>query len=905
MYNHSDLCVGIDLGTTNSALSVIAITPGGIIRTKIIDLPRLTSYHGYGGSALADTYSSLLPSYVFYRKERSGGYTPMVGDYARKQYGLHPQFTAKSIKSQMGNQTVVGLSSDIPDKTPEAVVSRILKHMIKSASKYCKTQITDVIITVPANFDISMRNATIEAAKLAGICVANEDGTKRQILLPEPTAVLYDLINQIQQGEIPNVTFELSEHEKKLILVFDIGGGTLDITVHRIGRKPNNPEVLVLDEIATNRYTNIGGDNFDELVKEYMFSSYLKMCEKVGKRKEAESDREIVYSQLLEYAELLKIKINAKAREEDDGWGDESDKVSAGGHISTGYSYDEDFSLEDYKKIVSKLMGYELKYDDFKRFDNIPEYLKGNIIYPILDVLKKTSQKLGTNDFKIDEVVLNGGMSKFILIEERIKQFFNCEPLAVTLPDLAVARGASVYHYYMHKYSELQENLKEAEKKNIGIQTGNIVLNDDIYLALKNNIKHKLMEAGQNLPFTSDEITGFKLEPRQNEISVPIWDSRRKLASGKIKFNKTYYDGADISIKFTLSKSKLLSLEADAYVGGKLIETGSVSVLFKESSNVKDHTTLFPPHGSKLNPASEINTIEQFCENIISLSQGKGKGKSSNTKIKITTIQKQLRMTVKNIHACQNPEDFAEKVLEKLERTNNALLKHRLFVIARKLCKSWKEEERRELASHCLNAISGELNGMDAAGDESTTNIEAIQALGVCGSLLQINKLKKLHSKEKYKSAILSAYASSKTCIDFIYTELVSKMNYKKSIQTPVWAIGVAMNDNEDVDFERKHQAIVKIVLAIESCTLNIVELSNAVIALGLICDSRKNSFSAKEEDKQFCLECINKIDSLYYFDNNTNFNKTLAISRKIINGLMLNSDDEKYLLSRIENEEE
>ena len=114
-----------------------------------------------------------------------------------------------------------------------------------------------------------MCRATVEAAELAGIKTKNQDGTDRAILLSEPNAAIYDFINQINCGEIPDTVLDLSSPKK--VMVFDLGGGTLDITMHEIRRRGENLETLKVDEIATNRYTLLGGDNFDKAIAEEMY----------------------------------------------------------------------------------------------------------------------------------------------------------------------------------------------------------------------------------------------------------------------------------------------------------------------------------------------------------------------------------------------------------------------------------------------------------------------------------------------------------------------------------------------------------------------------------------------------------------------------------------------------------
>ena len=214
---HNDLCVGIDLGTTNSVLATVNIRPNGNIVSKVVDLDRAVDMYNAGaGAKFTLKKSPILPSCVYYNDEKN--YQPIVGDFAKGRYPLRPYLVAKSIKSQMGNEFAEGLSSNIHDKTPAQVSSRILEHMLRNAAKiYHVERIDDAIITVPANFDFIMRQATLKAAELAGIKIRKADGSPRQILLSEPRAVIYDFINQVRNGEIADQILDLSS--KKNVMV--------------------------------------------------------------------------------------------------------------------------------------------------------------------------------------------------------------------------------------------------------------------------------------------------------------------------------------------------------------------------------------------------------------------------------------------------------------------------------------------------------------------------------------------------------------------------------------------------------------------------------------------------------------------------------------------------------------
>ena len=267
MSSYSSLCVGIDLGTTNSLIASCRCE-NGKINTPVKMTARIVDSRG------TKRNDSLLPSCIYYQQDENGkNLEPIVGDFAKSMHASVPFRVSKSIKSQMGKANIDGLDASVPDKKPEDVSARIIKHLVSDLEKYYDETIKDVVITVPASFDPAQRLATLRAAEIAGIDVKNEDGSYNQgVLLSEPEAVMYYLLNQIKKGECD---IRLDFSTPKNILVFDIGGGTLDITVHKVQRNAKNSDILNIDLIATNRFTPVAGDTFDQKVAEEMYDRYL------------------------------------------------------------------------------------------------------------------------------------------------------------------------------------------------------------------------------------------------------------------------------------------------------------------------------------------------------------------------------------------------------------------------------------------------------------------------------------------------------------------------------------------------------------------------------------------------------------------------------------------------------
>lgn len=918
---HDSLCTGIDLGTTNSVLATINEKLNGDIVSKVVEIPRAYEIYNaaYGETKLSTMKRPTLPSCVYYRQEND--YKPLVGDFAKMQYPLRPHLVAKSIKSQMGNPQAEGLSADIPDKTPAQISSRILKHMLKEASKIYRCEITDAVITVPANFDSAMCKATRDAAALAGIKTVEPDGTERPVLLSEPNAVIYDLINQIHNGEISSRIIDLSE--TKRVLVFDLGGGTLDITMHEIKKREGLDDVLKVDEIATNRYTLLGGDDFDKEIAKAMYKHYINQYKNnPGVTARLHQDKEKIMPQLLVYAEHLKLDLNERCGSGySSGWDDEEDETSlaTGGIMgSTGYSYDDTFTQSEIEEILSVFMAPELVFNDYKRIDSITN--TKNIIYPVLDVLHKASEKLGTDNIMVDEVIVNGGMSKFYMVTDRLKEFFGFEPVVALDPDQAVARGAAVYHYYLHKYAQLKDNMKTLgapENKNlpskklphIAIQWGSNILNDSLYLGVKNGAVHEIISTGAKLPYASEIMTGFKIEPGQNKIIIPIKSknldgSYRVIASGNITFSKNYNNGAYVAFIIYMGNNKVITMNAwtSSDAGGdNRIEEGSVEIVIGNNLQTKLKTKFIAPVGSLLKPGEEINNLLQLYKNL---------ERCTNQQTR-SNIYKRIALCSDNIYSAGNKNEFAKPVLNALGSVTEDRAREKLFVIARKIGETWTENEKKQLARHCINQLNAVINGLPVKGTKVGTNIQAIYTLSICTDNKQLAKLDILHNISCYIQACMYTHAKTKTGTDWLIEmfEKDIKQLFKglgNRLQFSSYAVGMALHRENGVKYVSKKTEtgiINKLCNVIRTGNLSNSQLSCCVLALGWICDQREI-----ETDIDIDLFIVNtvkdtitNIDYFYGTDIIGRCIKSRNIAIKMINGEILDAEEEKFLLTKLD----
>lgn len=936
---HNELCVGIDLGTTNSVLATINQRANGNIVSKVVELPRaMDVYSGVAGKSRLDMRRSpLLPSCVYYREEN--GYEPLVGDFARKQYALRPHLVAKSIKSQMGRAQAIGLAPEVPDKTPAQISARILRHMLQEAGKiYCQP-IDDAVITVPANFDSVMCKATREAAAMAGIKVNNADGSERPVLLTEPNAVIYDLINQVQNGELAEQILDLAS--PKQVMVFDLGGGTLDITLHTIKRREDNPEILKVDEIATNRYTLLGGDDFDQAIADVMYEHYLKQYaahpEAVRCLREA---KKTIMPQLLNYAEGLKLDLSESVQnksqyqsEDGFGWGANEDFPVGGNMGGIGYAYDDSFTQEEVEQILEPLMGSRLQFDAYKYLDQVSD--TRNIIYPILDVLQKGAAKFG-EQLHVDAVIVNGGMSKFYMVIERLRKFFGLEPIVALDPDQAVARGAAVYHYYLHKYEQqMEEDMRlmgaadvptqqlalkaDASARKLamqqavahssaGIELGSSILNDSLYLGLQNGAVQELIPSGSELPYTSEFLRGFMLNPGNEEIAIPI--KRRSLnneyvtiANGRLKLYRSYPDGAYVGIKVHMNSNKVISMQMELssdLEGTQVLQTETAEIVVGEYKHIPK-LKMVAPSGTRLNVDNELHMLETCCERFVALS-----GKSPNG-----AMAKRVAQCVSSIVNAANREEFAQPILDLLRSTSNEELRMRLFIIARKQGAYWTEAQQRQLVRACENQLMMELNGFSCSGGRKVNvNIQAIYALGCFGKPEEVEKLLKLVTMPKYYTQCLYAFGKAKIEGKLLYEKFSADVYYqsaRNNLQVTAQALAMALRlDNgrraENIDVV---QVIKDLCFVLEECP--VYDASHAsghvcsLVALAYACDQRYGNNPLPPESLQLVDRTLKSLNRNYSAAVMQHLLKSANVVRKMLTGEALSLAEEQFLLKKLD----
>jgi len=347
----NDIIIGIDLGTTNSEVAVVRDG-----RPEVIPVDN----------------SRLMPSVVGLADDGS----LLVGQAARNQYVLHPDRTVRSIKRRMGEDLRVPMGHD--SFSPPEISALILGRLKRAAEDYLGESVSKAVITVPAYFSDAQRQATRNAGQLAGLEVVR--------IINEPTAAA--------------LAYEIDHLQRKHILVYDLGGGTFDVSVVGI-------EKDVVEVLASHGNNRLGGDDFDARILDH-FTDWLKR----ERGADPGANRQAM-ARLTRAAEIAKIQL--------------SDAPFA--------RVEEEYLLEGKEGPVH--LSLELSRDDYEAM--IEPYVAETLaaVHIALE-----GAKLRVAD--LDEVLLVGGATRTPLIQQRLEKELGMQPRGELDPDLCVATGAAI-----------------------------------------------------------------------------------------------------------------------------------------------------------------------------------------------------------------------------------------------------------------------------------------------------------------------------------------------------------------------------------------------------------------------------------------------------------------------------
>ena len=829
-----NLYYGIDLGTTNSAIAYGYVDSNKKVTTQVCKINR---YGREGGIEAKET----LPSVVYYKYDmKKNCYNPIIGDFAKNQFGKKYGSVMKSVKNYMGELVTLPLDEKIDDKRPQDVSAKILNHLVLGIKEKLTLAETpkNVIITIPASFDPDQRRATLEAAEIAGINVKDKNGNYLEnILLSEPKAVIYNIANMISNKEIPLNVLDFSE--KKNVLVFDLGGGTLDVALYCVydNKEFNFP---IIDELAIGRYTQIGGDSFDKVLSKKLVDDFIEYngCSP----DDVDLDE---LTQLMESrAEFLKLELSDKvfnAKFAGSQVSDDEEFEISEMDIYKGMEFEDYLTKSDIEKVYEPILARHLSLNDINRIEKLvsDEDMK-NIVFPVLDVLAK--YKRGGHDLKIDAVVLNGGMTKFYLIKDRIKELFNIDPITVNDPDLAVAKGAAFFQYCSEKVNFLEKiqntpsildsvkekknivelnNLKNFEQEidiitnnqsstskssSTPLTLGNVIVNETINLGLTKGHAKLLVKEGTKLPIKDIKLENLVIPVNTKEIELPIYlgneprtDSphMRKINTRKIVLNKTYAPGTPITLNLTIDENK--NLYFNGYVGDNQYERISVIMETTKSNNNEKASKIVSTDSKELNIGTEMETLRTSAVILEDIKKRyNGVKKTTYINSRFNDAKFKIDQTKTDIINSTNKEKFENAIIDELGKLeNHRLLKGILFDLGSQIYDSMSTNGKKNFVKACENMLCLEYMLNNYNKDNITKAIIALERIGETNKEKEIEKLLDKSAARNYHENLARALAKISKYNKKIITNFLTISVESLEINPYIYGIGETFNTDE------------------------------------------------------------------------------------------------------------
>ncbi|AEG31824.1 molecular chaperone DnaK [Thiomicrospira cyclica] len=505
--------IGIDLGTTNSC---VAVMEGN-------DVKVIPNAEG----------ARTTPSIVAYANDGE----VLVGDSAKRQAVTNPKntlfaikrligrrFEDKEVKKDIGMVPYAIVAADNGDAwvdvdgkkmSPQEVSARTLQKMKKTAEDYLGHEVTEAVITVPAYFNDAQRQATKDAGKIAGLEV------KRIINEPTAAALAYGM--------------DKAKGDSK-IAVYDLGGGTFDISIIEVADLDGEKQVEVL---STNGDTFLGGEDFDKQIMDYLVAEFKK------EQGVDLTNDPLALQRLREAAEKAKIELSSREQ--------------------------TDINLPYITADASGPKHMNIKITRAK-FESLVEDLVTRSIEPCKIALKDA----GLSASEIDDVILVGGSTRVPMVQARVKEFFGKEPRRDVNPDEAVAMGAAIQGGVLS--GDVKDVLLlDVSPLSLGIET-------------MGGVMTKLIEKNTTIPTRKSQVFSTA-EDNQTAVTIHVLQGEREMATGNKslgQFNLEDIPPAQrgmpqIEVTFDIDANGILNVSAKDKATGK-----EQTITIKASSGLSD-----------------------------------------------------------------------------------------------------------------------------------------------------------------------------------------------------------------------------------------------------------------------------------------------------------------------------
>ncbi|MCD6167953.1 MAG: molecular chaperone DnaK [Caldisericia bacterium] len=570
--------IGIDLGTSNSAAAAIV---GG--KPTIIPAAEGTSLGG-----------KTVPSVVAFTKDGQ----LLVGEPARRQMALNPEGTVTGIKRKMGTDYKVKIFGK--EYTPEQISAFILQKIKRDAEAFLGEKVEKAVITVPAYFNDNQRQATKNAGKIAGLEVVR--------LINEPTAAAF--------------AYGLNKSEEELkILVFDFGGGTLDVTIMDFGEG-------VFQVISTAGDTKLGGRDMDEALMNYVIEQFKKDTG-VDLREDKQALprlREAVEKAKIELSSVLETEINLPF-------------------------------------ITS--IGNEPKHLVMRISRALLEELVKPIVEKCRDPLTRALEDAKLEPKDIDKIILVGGPTRMPIVQKFIEDFFGKPPERGIDPMECVATGAAIQAGIIEGSVKQEIVLQDVTPLTLGIET-------------LGGVFTKMIERNSPIPIKKTQIFTTAAD-NQTSVEIHILQGERPLAKDNVSLGRFILDGIPpaprgvpkIEVTYEIDENGILHVTAKDLGTGKsqhITVTNAVKLSEEEVERMRKEAEKFAEEDKKRKEEIELrNTADQIIyTGRKTLRENKDKVSKDvyeNAEKKINELEKLLK------------ENKMDEVKKKIDEVNKALAK--------------------------------------------------------------------------------------------------------------------------------------------------------------------------------------------------------------------------------------